>query len=92
MEEQQPYLNLIQQLLNCTSEEELNQTLSDNQNLLNGNLIAILDQVIPLLREQGEEEEAQRCEYLAQRFRQMWGQDEEANLNLGRLEKYKVLQ
>lgn len=65
------YINLIGQLLSCDNQEDFSQTLNDNQNLLDGNLIKTLEQIIPLLREREREEEAQRFENLAQGLKLM---------------------
>ncbi len=67
----QAYINLIGQLLSCDNQEDFSQTLNDNQNLLDGNLLETLEQIIPLLREQAREEEAQRCENLGQGLKQI---------------------
>lgn len=39
------YLNLIEQLLNCASEAELQQSLTDNQDLLDPELMQGMNQV-----------------------------------------------
>ncbi len=37
------YLNLIEQLLNCVSEAELQQCLTDNQELLDRELVQVMN-------------------------------------------------
>lgn len=48
------YLNLIQQLLNCASEAELQQPLTDNQELLDRGLVQVMLEVTEDLRMQGD--------------------------------------
>ena len=50
----QAYLNLIQQLLNCASEAQLQQCLTDNQELLDRKLVQGMNQVATRLEQNGE--------------------------------------
>jgi hypothetical protein len=55
---QDDYLNLINTLLGCTSDEEINRVLDANQNLINPGLVQMMGQVREVLAERGDESAA----------------------------------
>jgi tetratricopeptide (TPR) repeat protein len=52
---QEAYLNLINTLLNCASDEEINQVLDTNQDLIDPRLVQIIGRVAETLTERGDE-------------------------------------
>jgi CHAT domain-containing protein len=55
---QDDYLNLINALLGCTSDEEINRLLDTNQDLINPGLVQMMGQVAEMLTERGDENAA----------------------------------
>ncbi|MFB2891681.1 CHAT domain-containing protein [Aerosakkonemataceae cyanobacterium BLCC-F50] len=55
---QEDYLNLINTLLGCTNDEEINRVLDANQNLINPGLVQMMGQVREVLAERGDESAA----------------------------------
>ena len=62
------YLNVIEQLLNCASEAELQQFLTDNQELLDRELVQVMKQVAARFEQNGEQEQANNLNFLAAAF------------------------
>jgi ubiquitin C-terminal hydrolase len=54
----QAYLYLINELLNCSSEEEINQALNTHSDLIDAGLVGMLVEVSEALTENGDEEAA----------------------------------
>ncbi|WP_366146306.1 CHAT domain-containing tetratricopeptide repeat protein [Crocosphaera sp.] len=65
-----PYLNLIKMLLNCSNQEELMETLQNNQSLVNETLITVMEQYAEFLQQQGQGDKADFLSGLSQHFQQ----------------------
>ncbi|GGA52820.1 hypothetical protein [Okeania sp. KiyG1] len=55
---QEAHLNLINKLLNCTSDEEINPILAANQNLIDSELIQMMEYVAEVFKEKGDSNRA----------------------------------
>jgi CHAT domain-containing protein len=75
------YLNLIQQLLNCASEAELQQRLTDNQELLDRGLVQVMLQVAEDLRTQGDLDNANFLMNLVEQLMGVHDNTSDAQLN-----------
>lgn len=64
---QQEYLNLIQQLLNCSNDEKLNDVMQENQQLMDENLLQIMVAVANDFEEKGNKNTAQCLIYIAKK-------------------------
>lgn len=59
------YLNLIQQLLNCASEAEFQQCLTDHQELLDRELVQVVNLIAAKLEQDGQQAYANWLNFLA---------------------------
>jgi len=72
MDEQraEAYINLIEQLLACTDDEELNNILQANQELIDPELLKLMENYATELEEQGNNDAAAWFRYMAQQLGQ----------------------
>jgi len=65
---QQDYLNLIQALLDCPNEEEINNTVNAHLHLIDSDLVQVMAQVAEMMAQQGNENNARFLTNLAQQI------------------------
>jgi hypothetical protein len=72
MDEQrtQAYINLIEQLLTCTDDEELNNILQANQELIDPDFLQVMETYATWLEEQGNNNPVTWLLYIAQQLGQ----------------------
>jgi len=72
MDEQrtQAYINLIEQLLTCTDDEELNNILQANQELIDPDFLQVMENYATGLEEQGNNNNAAWLRNMAQQLGQ----------------------
>jgi len=63
-QQQQVYINLIQELLNCRSHDEIQRTLTKNQDLINVDFLRVLEVAAEVKLEAGQETVANRLRNL----------------------------
>ena len=66
----QAYVNLIEQLLACTDDEELNNILQANQELIDSEFLQVMENYATWLEEQGNHNPAAWLRNIAQQLRQ----------------------
>jgi hypothetical protein len=86
MDEQrtQAYINLIEQLLTCTDDEELNNILQANQELIDPDFLQVMENYATGLEEQGNNNPAAWLRNMAQQLRQF------LNPQARNIEEYEV--
>ena len=65
-----PCVYLIDTLLSCSNQEELMETLQNNQSLVNENLFIIMEQYAELLQQEGQGDKADFLSRLSQQLQQ----------------------
>jgi len=66
----QAYVNLIEQLLACTDDEELNNILQANQELIDPEFLQVMENYATWLEQQGNNNPAAWLRNIAQQLRQ----------------------
>jgi len=66
----QAYVNLIEQLLACTDDEELNNILQANQELIDPEFLQVMENYATWLEQQGNNNPAAWLRNMAQQLRQ----------------------
>ncbi|GCE58175.1 hypothetical protein [Microcystis aeruginosa] len=66
----QAYVNLIEQLLACTDDEELNKILQANQELIDPEFLQVMENYATWLEQQGNNNPAAWLRNMAQQLRQ----------------------
>ncbi len=79
----QAYVNLIEQLLACTDDEELNNILQANQELIDPEFLQVMENYATWLEEQGNNNPAAWLRNMAQQLRQF------LNPQAGSIEEYQ---
>ena len=79
-ERQQAYLNLIQSLLNCHSNDEILEILTVNQDLLDAGFLEMVESAVEKFSQQGDENTANWLQGLASYLREALNRDTEIDL------------
>ncbi|QSJ15565.1 tetratricopeptide repeat protein [Nostoc sp. UHCC 0702] len=77
---QQAYLNLIQRLLNCRTNDEFQETLAANQELLDAGLLQTIEPEAQRFSQQGDEKRANLLQSLAMQLREALNLDNKVDL------------